>query len=729
MTQSMNPRTSRTAFTIIELMIAMAATLLIMGALTRAFGLVGNSIRESRMKVLLSGQTRDLMFGLRTELGAVTASNDPNDPEAGSGYLMIQEGPMADATTTTFFGTGTTTVAPGYFPLSRWGDTDDYIAYTVQAPADSPFIGVVPWGVLEASKAQTMGGLYSRPPGYDPIQPVVIQSQFAEVCYFMAPRMVRDASGALQYESDDGDNTDGMAEDGIPQYIDLDGDDYPDEFVLYRRVLLIRPDLNVTSAQLGSNAVGFNNVLANQPVIGYLRTTTGAIEIEPAGNSEPTLNPGAWTATPTSVTPNWLIGMARVQQQMDLSVAREFNYDEATGANSGVPEVFYSASTLEQLRSPHRRFAHVMMPPSNPSNLLMSLDRASMPILALSPPLKFLAKGPTLPVTTTSLPVTDDNIGTTPNLADRFTMNGHMRPEFILGGTREGEDIVGTNIAGFDVRVFDPGAPVFLEAGGDGSPGEDGVDDNNDGTPDNISELGSTNSDDAVVTPNEPYFYVATRDTAPPPLPPAVPPMPPELVSLGAFVDIGYAQQAGGNLRLGISDATLGAVDSRFYNSLDSAFSGVELHPTASPKQLRVAEGLRFSGKFVRRLNSFAFLQPTFDSWTTEYESDNINQSQFFVAGYRFNGLQAQNAHYWIFNPAGGSGTISIPPPSVADGTGTPNQPDPGTNQNSIFYSGFSGRDVQPPIRAPLQAVKISVRNYDQGTRQFGQLEVIHHFN
>ena len=724
-----NPGTARrAAFTIIELMIAMAATLLIMGALTRAFGLVGNSIRDSRMKVLLSGQTRDLMFGIRTELGAITASNDPNAPDTGSGYLMIQEGPMADATTTTFYGTGTTGVTPGYFPLSRWGDTDDYIAYTVKAPKDAPFIGVVPWGVLEAAKCAALtaaGSSYSRPASYVPAEPRVIQSQLAEVCYFMAPRMVRDASGALQYESDDGDATDGMLEDGIPQYLDVDGDDYPDEFVMYRRILLIRPDLNVTASQLGSIAVGFGgNLLPEQPVIGYLGTTAGPLQVQPAGATVASLNPGVWGATPTTTTPNWLIGMARVQQRMDLSVAREFLHDTNTGLSTGVPSSFFSASSLEALRSPHRRFAHVMMPPSTPSTLLMSGGRASMPLLALAPPLKFLAKGPTAPVTTTSLPVTDDDDPSTPNQADRFTMTGHLRPEFILGGAREGEDIVGTNIAGFDVRVFDPGAPLFVVPGSDGLPGVGATDDNGDGSIDNVSELGSINSDDQVVSANDPYIYVASRDTVAPPLPPAAAPMPPQLVSLGAFVDIGYAQQAGGNLRLGISDGTLGTIDERFFDAIDSSFSGVELIPATSPKSMRVAQGFRFSGKFVRRLNAFSFVQPTFDSWTTEYESDNINQAQWIDSGYEFNGLDAFNSHYWIFNAAG-----AMPAPNVSDGNGGIDLPDPGTNQTSVFLGGFAFSDVQPPIRAPLKAVKITVRNYDQGTRQFGQLEVVHQFD
>ncbi len=145
----------RAGFTILELLIATAATLVIMGALTRAFGLVGNSIRDSRAEVQLSAQSRDLMFTLRSELGQLTASMDPSDPESGSGYFVYYEGPTTDSTTTTFYGSGPTFVQAGYFPLSRWGDTDDLLAFTVKAPQESPFTGTVPWGVLEAARASS----------------------------------------------------------------------------------------------------------------------------------------------------------------------------------------------------------------------------------------------------------------------------------------------------------------------------------------------------------------------------------------------------------------------------------------------------------------------------------------------------------------------------------------------------------------------------------------------
>ena len=195
---------------------------------------------------------------------------------------------------------------------------------------------------VEAARAQSLGQMglsYAFPPGYNPVTPVTIRSQYAEVVYWMGPRMARTPAGGLVYQAaDDGDDTDGLTELNYPQYVDNDGDEFPDQFVLYRRVLLIRPDLNVTSAGLtaaGRAQTGFGSLLVDQPVVGFMRADG---TVEPCGNSVTALNPGVWDpggGSPLGVTPNWLVGMALVQQSMDLSVARELQYS-ATGILSTV---------------------------------------------------------------------------------------------------------------------------------------------------------------------------------------------------------------------------------------------------------------------------------------------------------------------------------------------------------------------------------------------------------
>ncbi len=540
--------------------------------------------------------------------------------------------------------------------------------------------------------------------------------------------MARTPVGGLVYEVDDGDTTDGMLELGMPQYVDADGDDFPDEFVLYRRVLLVRPDLNVTAAALtnaGIGQVGFGSVLSDQPVVGYMRSDGS---VEPCGSSVTALNPGVWDPGGAGVlgnAPNWLIGMALVQQSMDLSVAREFIRDVNT-LSTGRPSSVYSANNMELLRDPHRRFAHVMAPSAVTfaSQLTpLGAEGCSMPLLALSPPTKFLAKGPTLPVTTPTLFLTQSAASTD---CDHFTMIGHLRPEFALGGIREGDDIVSTNALAFDLQVFDPGAPVFITLGGDSQPGVAGYDDNGNSYTDVLpaalgggkdwSELGAMQSDDQVVVPGDPFFYVVTRDltTARP-------------VSRGTFVDLGYAQQPGGNLRFGIDDPILspnGKVNENYFSLLSSPLSGVTITGvTATPNSV-LSPSLAHSGKFVIRSGGSGFLQHTFDSWTTSYEHDGLNQvmTTFPADNNFFNGTDVQ-ATFWVFN--GFQGPPTTPPSNPAQGFGS-DVPDP-LNTNMLF-NGAVQTDASPPVNVPLRSLKISFRNYDGGTRQVDELDVVKDF-
>lgn len=69
-------------------------------------------------------------------------------------------------------------------------------------------------------------------------------------------------------------------------------------------------------------------------------------------------------------------------------------------------------------------------------------------------------------------------------------------PHTPLNGSRQGEDMLLTNVQNFDVKVWDPGASM----GSDGLPGIAGFDDDDNGVVDNIGELGwpLTHNDDGA---------------------------------------------------------------------------------------------------------------------------------------------------------------------------------------------------------------------------------------
>ena len=107
-------------FTLVEMLVAMAVTLLMMVALARGFGFIGDTVRESRVRVELSNSLRDITSRLRDELGRCTVSLLPAvyDDQQG-GYFMYYEGPLTDATSSLFRATTSAEPGSGARPGSR----------------------------------------------------------------------------------------------------------------------------------------------------------------------------------------------------------------------------------------------------------------------------------------------------------------------------------------------------------------------------------------------------------------------------------------------------------------------------------------------------------------------------------------------------------------------------------------------------------------------------------
>ncbi|MEL7264462.1 MAG: prepilin-type N-terminal cleavage/methylation domain-containing protein, partial [Planctomycetota bacterium] len=518
-----NKRDARRGFSLIELMVALAAALLLMAALTRAFGLIGTRIKDSRAELTLSAALRDTSLKLRDDLNLSIASYDPRRASSVTGgYLVYHDGPMSDATAAVAGGENldANDGDSGYLPLSRWGDIDDFLAFTSRAPAGTKFTGMVPAGVINVSR-RILG---ATPLAVSPETLVPVQSEYAEVVYWLAPRWNRDpADDSLIFQTDDGDDTDGINENNVPQYVDLDTDGMPDEMLLHRRVLLIRPDLNFTPNQISAaatagrfntfSASAFPNVGANQPVLCWVNA---AGDVEAAGTSVQSMapsfdsNPAQWgyRDNVNASSPNWMVGMANIQQRCDLSLGR----DNLISGNvqTGTPLQAYSANTIEQLELPHRRFAHCRIPDTvitEPAAVSAAVT-TSMPVLALCPPVELSAQ---LSVSGSTTPILSKPNGSGV-LISATTMTGYLRPEFALEGDRMGEDVVLAGVLGFDVRIFDPQAPRFSTLGDDGEAGFSGVDDDGNGITDrttggiiDFAELGAIDSDDRSVGVGDPF--------------------------------------------------------------------------------------------------------------------------------------------------------------------------------------------------------------------------------
>jgi prepilin-type N-terminal cleavage/methylation domain-containing protein len=508
-------RDRRQGFTLVEMLIAMAITLLLMGALGRGFAFIGESIRDSRVQVELTNDLRDVTNRLQDDLARCTVvlrpCVDPNEP---NGYFVYYEGPLTDATSSIFLSVADPTNPT---PDSRYGDLDDYLAFTAVANGDNWFTGMVPRQILDRKSAEVAGQPYnpSNYPG-NPNDPVMIRSKYAEIVYFASP----------EYDT--------TSTPANPIYLDSDGNGLPDRLKLHRRVLLVRPDLNITT-----------------------------------GVGEPML-------TALAASPNdWLTGLASAHQSCDLSIRR-------TISGTGNLTNSIAANSLSDLSKPHNRFAHVRVPGG-----LIGIGAAntSMPVLALCPPATVISNSSIAP----------EPMGGSFPVITPTNWSGFVRPEFVLGGTRMGEDVLVPSAVGFDVKIYDRLAPIM------------------------------TTSLGVVVTPNDPGF----RGTL---LPGAVP-------MRGTFVDLMYPVLAGGAVRgwqaraLDRLTGNPSALSPAAISHLKSQFSGIVAFGTAVNSYETT---LYRSGKItLDDGGNIRLFQPTWDTYTYAYERDGFQQYASMGARWR----------------------------------------------------------------------------------------------
>ncbi|RMF39929.1 MAG: hypothetical protein D6753_12685 [Planctomycetota bacterium] len=634
-------RASRAGFTLVEVLVATAATLLMMIALAQMFKVIGDSMKQGRAALQLNNKLRTVAMRLQHDLSNLTVIPDPPINE-GQGYFKYFDGSTTDYTAATIDVT-----------LNRFGDVDDILMGTVRA-GDVWFTGKVPRYFITRTEP-TSAADFSF---------VTIAAQHAEVIAFLQP-IVTNVGNPTQdpayYLT--------ASRNGAVAFQDVDGplgagNGFPDGFRLHYRRLLIRPDLNLPSP-LAISALG-----ATAPA--------GAL---PAGRGSNAGGPVNWTiAQPQPGLPSPLCDMTAAHQQCDLSIRRVFGSGPAAFD-------FVAANSLEDLANPANRFAHVQVP-------LPGTSSTTMPVLAL---------GPALPVHGTDPSGTLTNAALSPPATDpAFRVgSGFLHPAFALYGTRIGEDLLASNILAFDVKAYDPGVPLLASTGPDGAPGAINVDDDNDGTTDNASEFGADGSDDLVLSPNDPGYATLLGGTA---------------AGFGEYVDLCWGRKtvlpllaAGGSIPSGAN--------------LFSPFSGLSATNFASNGLFRgFTDPLYKSGLVLTTTTpSIHLLQPSFDTWTTEYERDGILQAQ-------------RSGREGVCRISGANALYGIGGPDLANALPAWRQTawDAGTdgvdnNQNGSTDEMLE-QETSPPFPFPLQGIKIVIRMEDVGTGQIKQMSVAKEF-
>lgn len=400
--------TVRGGFTLLEVLIATAVTLIMMISLAQIFKIIGDSMQQGRSVLQLNNQLRNVVYRLRSDLDHLTViPAPPVDPSTGQGYLQIFDGSITDYTAGMTF---LEPVSNRFGPASRFGDVDDILMGTVRA-GDVWFTGKVPRYIVE-----------KRAPVRDvpaDFEMVSIASQHAEVAVFLQPLVTslnnpnRDPAVFLN------------APEGAIAFEDNDPfANFPDGFRLHYRTLLIRPDLNLTTDTTISD-------LSSTALAGTLPGGVMDSSISLSGNNENWTITQQWPGLPSP-----LCDMALAHQQCDLSMRRVFN----TG---GGGFDFMAANSLQDLVDPANRFAHAQVPLPNSVS-------TTMPVLALG----------------RSLSITSDPSGTL-GTSNFQVGSGFLHPAFVLMGNRAGEDLLASDILAFDIKLFDPQVSLVSSASGD----------------------------------------------------------------------------------------------------------------------------------------------------------------------------------------------------------------------------------------------------------------------
>jgi prepilin-type N-terminal cleavage/methylation domain-containing protein len=138
----------RHAFTLIEMLVSLAITLIMMGAVVTLFGTVTDSVSSSRALLEASDRLRACRNRLQADLQCATASmKPPLRPENGEGYLEILEGPDKDGVNRF------NSTSPSINTL--FGDTDDALMLTVRSRGE-PFVGKYNGTTIESQVAEVV---------------------------------------------------------------------------------------------------------------------------------------------------------------------------------------------------------------------------------------------------------------------------------------------------------------------------------------------------------------------------------------------------------------------------------------------------------------------------------------------------------------------------------------------------------------------------------------------
>jgi type II secretory pathway pseudopilin PulG len=717
------PLPTRHGLTIVEMLVAMAITLLIMAAVVTVFANVSSSVTRRRATIEMSSALRNVRETLARDLAGATCPAVPwQRPESNVGYIEIIEGPQNDYYPSIWLFDGTdsdavtdsigsvpgidltlsslpgsnlggtvandfkghglligsnTPIGPGTSDATQniptdgrgLGDGDDTLMLTVRNEKE-PFVGRIPLRVgtqNTPSTSQFADWLHEE-----------VESPLAEVVWYALENPV------------DPNRTFAFGEPGFR--------------TIYRRTLLILPDLNYGITISG----GGQSVLSGPGVVRVLSLPQTNVR-------------GALAA---------LIGF---QEKYDLSVRLE--WDPLLPSDNPTPGRWVlKANTLGDLtkrenRYEHHGYAAAYLGRNFPFAALTSGihgNAASQPVQFIRDPelpavnangfsaLTTVLEGATRTVVAferaaggsggeyAARPFAYINDGSQYPATVRAILNEEGQVVHLtagiapLGGSsipgqgRRGEDVMMTDALAFDLRVYDPGAPLYAYYSG-------GV---------------TTRPADVVLQPGDPawvnaYHFDTQSDLVGDNLPAVSTSYPFVYQGQGAFVDLGYRLSAIDPStnpprlvdrfnRLVANDpwdasATAGRVRSMFF------FAG------------RIQSG---TANLVDPSANLTERVATYDTWSWHYENNGVNEDGDDTTGVLYDPNAAP-----VRRPAVDEGTNGLDDPAIYGAA-------PATPATRYGPDDDAERETRAPYDTALRGLQVSLRAYERDSRQIREVRV-----
>lgn len=619
-------------FTLLEVLVAVTITLILMGLVVEVFSRVSTGVNNSRANMELNDQLRNAKHRLIMDLrGATAPMTPPLEPAKNLGYFEYVEGPRVASTQVTgVLGTsgGDLGMDIGTFATnsnmrvvnSVIGDTDDLLMFTTGSFDGELFVG--------------KGGFR---PNSNPQIAVPMQARYAEVAWFLRKTQFVTSIHAQTGNANASDN-------------------HAEFFNLHRRTWLILPD----GSPFGSPTYQDQDISMSSQGGNY---------------------------TPTEMPPNTYLDPKNVRKA-DPKGRYNTLGDLTKRENRSVHQPYKWPFEMMYVVSSTTWTGNYIWNPS-----VRDWDRfqyMSLPTLAeqsagnFPGPTGEKAQGTTGP-TTTFVPKNIPSPGYGPT--DAMFANAISSTNTLPGmseGARVGEDIILTNVTSFDIKAWDPGAPVFAAPMADTTAAA-------------VSPIA------AVLVPGDPGYipaldkFIGTPNTADF-----------QPVGFGAYADLNYMgtdtipadarkrwQQYGGT-------GSGGALQAMAAGPPYSGKSRLPLPAFAHPGEGALS-GLPIT---VRGSGFSPFPAPrpcVYDTWSTHYEYDGMNNDP------------EQDQHIdEMTNGADDNGNGLIDEPNVYN------------NESAGIITGE--QDAPPPYRSPLRGIKITIRVMELDSKQVREVTVVQEF-